>query len=529
MAICDLADDWSDPSQRADICVVGAGTAGLLLATRLARRRLRVILLESGGRDLDPSVQALNEVDNPASRYASNLTQRHRGLGGSSWSGCLLPINAADGAARAHVDQPQWPIELSALKRYRLELEDMFSVGHGSYEDIDTDAPGSSGLLISNDEDFKARWAKYPPARHLDLTKSLGDELKASPNVTVWLNATVSAFDLDKEGGRLRAVTARSLAGNTLKVAASEFIFAAGTIESTRLLLWLDATADNRPFAGTNALGCYFQDQLQAELASVDRQRSELTNHLLSDRVVRGTRRELHLELSRAAQESASVSSALVYATMTLPDEGPTIAKRVNHGVGRGRLEAHQLGAAMRDLNQFATDALWRLWYHQYYTPPTVSFRLMSRVEQLANPLNRITLASSRDALNMPKPLIEWEPRPPDERVFRATIKHLGHYWERSGFDILCPLIWDPSVIDPEAQPIVDRARICAHPSGSTRMGTDPAESVVGPDLRCHAVPNLAIASASVFPTSGSAHPTFTLMQLALSLADSYAPAAGMA
>lgn len=525
MAICDLADDWSDPSERAYICVVGAGTAGLLLATRLARRNLRVVLLESGGRNIDPAVQELNWVGSPAGRYNSDMTDRHRGLGGSSWSGCLLPINAADMGVRAPVvDQTQWPIELSDLDSYRMELEDLFSVGHGSYEDIDTDAPGSSGLLIADDKDFKARWAKYPPLHHSNLTALTGDELKSSQNLTVWLSATVTGFDLDRASGRLRAVTARSLTGHTLKVAADEFVFAAGTIESTRLLLWLDATAENRPFAGTNALGCYFQDQLQAELASVDRQRSELTNHLLGDRFVRGIRRQLHLELSRSAQESAAVSGAFVYASMTRPEEGEAVAKRDNHGIGRRRFEA-----AMRDVNQFAAGAIWRHWYHQHYAPPEANFRMMSCVEQLANPLNRIRLTKDVDALNVPRPIIEWEPRMSEEQAFRATVKHLGHYWERSGFDILCPLIWDASVIDPDEHLIIDHARVCAHPSGSTRMGTDPRESVVGPDLFCHAIPNLAIASASVFPTSGSAQPTFTLMQLALRLADSYSPNASTA
>ena len=69
---------------------------------------------------------------------------------------------------------------------------------------------------------------------------------------------------------------------------------------------------------------------------------------------------------------------------------------------------------------------------------------------------------------------------------------------------------------------VADQAKDCAHPSGTTRMGTNAAESVVGPDLRCHSIPNVAIASASVFPTAGSANPTFTLMKLALSLGDSY-------
>jgi choline dehydrogenase-like flavoprotein len=85
----------------------------------------------------------------------------------------------------------------------------------------------------------------------------------------------------------------------------------------------------------------------------------------------------------------------------------------------------------------------------------------------------------------------------------------------------LSPLNWHPAAVDP-GMPIIAQAEACAHPSGSTRMGTDPAESVVGPDLHCHAVPNVAVASASVFPTAGSANPTFTIMGLALWLADTY-------
>jgi choline dehydrogenase-like flavoprotein len=51
-------------------------------------------------------------------------------------------------------------------------------------------------------------------------------------------------------------------------------------------------------------------------------------------------------------------------------------------------------------------------------------------------------------------------------------------------------------------------------------MGANPATSVVRPDLRCHHVPNIWIASASTFPSSGSANPTLTILQLAFRAAD---------
>jgi choline dehydrogenase-like flavoprotein len=58
------------------------------------------------------------------------------------------------------------------------------------------------------------------------------------------------------------------------------------------------------------------------------------------------------------------------------------------------------------------------------------------------------------------------------------------------------------------------------HHMGTTRMGTDPETSVVNPQLRTHDVPNLSIASSSVFVTAGSMNPTLTIAALALKCAD---------
>jgi choline dehydrogenase-like flavoprotein len=58
------------------------------------------------------------------------------------------------------------------------------------------------------------------------------------------------------------------------------------------------------------------------------------------------------------------------------------------------------------------------------------------------------------------------------------------------------------------------------HPIGGARMGLDPRTSVVGPDLAVHGVDNLYLASSAVFPTSGYANPTLTVVALACRLAD---------
>jgi choline dehydrogenase-like flavoprotein len=57
------------------------------------------------------------------------------------------------------------------------------------------------------------------------------------------------------------------------------------------------------------------------------------------------------------------------------------------------------------------------------------------------------------------------------------------------------------------------------HRMGTTRMHADPRDGVVDADCRVHGVSNLFVAGSSVFPTSGTAGPTLTIVALALRLA----------
>jgi hypothetical protein len=55
---------------------------------------------------------------------------------------------------------------------------------------------------------------------------------------------------------------------------------------------------------------------------------------------------------------------------------------------------------------------------------------------------------------------------------------------------------------------------------GSTRMHRNPRLGVVDADARVHGISNLFVAGSSVFPTSGSANPTLTIVALSLRLAE---------
>lgn len=501
-------------------CVVGAGVSGLLFADRIAKAGGKVIVVESGYVGFDPDVHSLNEIIDTNGYYSRAMTGRYRGLGGTSarWGGRMIPISRHESEARPSVHQPAWGLPLAGLDRYDREIEALFGLDEWPYEVNAHSGAHEIADLLRADPLVSLRWAKCPPFKRVNVGSLLRKMLKRTENIEVWLGATVTGFDFDRENGRLAAITARNFDGRTLRVRAEHFVIAAGTIETTRLLLLMDAAADNRIFERCNVLGRYFQDHLKVNIARISRADPDLSNRLFSYRFVDETRRDLHIELSEKAQAEDGVASAFGYVAPGLEGSPLATFKRLAQSIQRGKIDLREIWQATEHLPVVFKSARWRLLRNQLYLPPEIDLNLMICAEQLPAWQNRITLSDRKDRFDMPMTQLDWAPGERDEATFRSAARHFDAYWQRLGLDRVCPLIWTGAA----GETIIDRAEACAHPSGSTRLGTDPETSVVRPDLRCHAIPNVAVASASVFPTAGSANPTMTIMKLALSLADSY-------
>jgi choline dehydrogenase-like flavoprotein len=129
-------------------------------------------------------------------------------------------------------------------------------------------------------------------------------------------------------------------------------------------------------------------------------------------------------------------------------------------------------------------------------------------VEQLPDPDNRVTLDPERtDDNGDPVPRVEWSL---DDRTRRGIER--ANEVQRAILDAVgADVTW---TVD------ADSTGPAAHQMGTTRMGTEPAASVVDPDCRSHDLRNLWVAGSSVFPTGGAMNPTLTIAALALRLGD---------
>ncbi len=506
--------------EQAEVCVVGAGVAGLMAAVHIARRlRGRVIILEAGTQpeDLDP----LEGIESSSGHYEG--VKRARGMGGSStrWAGKMLPLSSVDTKPRPWVDTLGWPFPQAELDRYTPAIERMTGVDPASYEEDAQRLLDAQSLLPRADADFVLRWPKRPTARNHNLAHVLREDLHSLGNLDIWLGANVAGFEFQPETGHVAALRAKSRAGRTLLIKAREYLLAAGTLESTRLLLFADQQSGGRIANGQQTLGRYFNDHLGLDVAILRPRDARHANRMLADRWPLGADRHLHFELRPEVQEAQRIGSAYADIGVEVPDSSALTQTRKVINALRERDASAALAHALRaaaDVPTLLHTAHWHFLHRQKYWPESATAKLKIWIEQLPQWDNQVFLSDQCDNFGVPLVRVNFRRGELEERTFRACLERLRGYWERH-VSSSCALDWTAEAQSPTTR-LAELAEVMSHPAGSTRMGLDPATSVVDTELCVHAVRNLSVASASVFPYSGSANPTFTIMQLALRAAD---------
>ena len=85
-------------SVAADICIIGAGAAGIAIAREFLGTQRKIVVLEGGGFDAEPNSQKLFESDVIGLPHASIHDGRARILGGTTslWGGQALRFDPFD-------------------------------------------------------------------------------------------------------------------------------------------------------------------------------------------------------------------------------------------------------------------------------------------------------------------------------------------------------------------------------------------------------------------------------------------------
>jgi choline dehydrogenase-like flavoprotein len=154
--------------------------------------------------------------------------------------------------------------------------------------------------------------------------------------------------------------------------------------------------------------------------------------------------------------------------------------------------------------------------------PANVRFSLDFHAEQEPNPASRVMLGDQTDALSLRRIHVDLRYSEQDVATVGHALAALAHEVQRTRVG---RFTYDPAQVEAE---ITCYGAYGGHHIGTARIGRDPRRSVVDSDRRLHEADNVYVVGAAVFPTSGQANPTLTIVALALRLAAHFRGAANL-
>lgn len=460
---------------KCDVCIIGAGAAGIEVARSFINSSLSVYLLEGGREEFDYKLQNLgyfthNDLNIRHPENVVDITEPYdldaiiksttilRQYGGAMniWGGLWKHLDPIDLSDRSIYHLSPWPIEYQELQRYYDELIKVYGLKEWDRAEKDS-AQIKSGLSFESTEiiptiGLKNKELGYVGNKYAEL-------LKKSENIKVILGANATEVKMSEDASHVHSVIFQSIEKSEISIQAKLFILACGTVENTRILLSTKEVSRNNRFLGKNLLT--HPKASPTILVPASKKKGELV-----------------FNKGPGFQYGFRLSDHLL-STYGLPNHYLTL-KSCKAKQSSGNLE----------LDVFS-----------------VRFFL----EQLPNADSQIILTDKKNALGLPIPHLE----------FRLCDKDITMF--HKFFDVFNKICQDHNIgrmVQTSQMNFLENFELPSHFSGTTRMAKSSYDGVVDMNCKVFGVDNLYVSGGSVFPTVGSANPTFTILALAKRLAD---------
>jgi choline dehydrogenase-like flavoprotein len=518
--------------EAADICVVGAGLVGGIIAYELARRGLKVVVLEAGPRykleERFAYMQGIVSGRISGWAFASDLPERDvysnngeveypvnhlraKGVGGSTlhWGGQIWRFLASDFRLKSlYGIADDWPIGYDELEPYYAKAERAlgvsgtvdnpfmswrssgypmpafpFSLADRIFEQgckkigvfVHT-IPWARNSVPYQDRPACASFATCGRYRVCPIGAQYTSEAhlalaEKTGNARVVPHANVVRLLTDRRGHIDRAIyMGRDKKEGAQK--ASIFVLAAHTIETARLLLLSESSQFPHGLAnGSGMVGKNFMERPAVAVTGI------IKEHAYPHRIGFPTAASLQFCDPKNRGEIGAMKMAFHTLGAPLP---------------------HTIAGSSGKWGKGLADEVREMFGHQ--------IEVEAAIEQLPDPKNTVTLDPNlRDFFGDPAPRITYSFGSYEKATIAAGAKLSREVLAAVGAQ--------------EAEHGEEHG-FAGHPMGTCRMGNDLNTSVVDRNLRAHEVPNLFIVGGSVFVTGGSLQPSLTMAALAIRAAE---------
>lgn len=524
--LSDLLHADQDLSVDTEVCVVGAGAAGVAISRDLCRAGREVCLLEAGALDYEADTQDLFAGQNVGMDYYELGDSRLRFFGGTTsiWGGRCVPLDPIDFEKRAWVPNSGWPISRADLDPWYRVAHDLLQLGEFEYGPGLWKAQGIEPLPFDPAEIGTGFW-RFDSLRER-FTYNQNRDITENHRVRVFLHANAVRLETDEAARHITSLEARSLRGHRMSVRASHYVLACGAIENARLLMISNEVMGNGIGNAHDQVGRYFMEHPHGRIAHIATPDPAAFWALYRKRYPRhGPPLAPALLASTDLQRRAGIlNSAATFDPQRDPSRGLSMRQKVymnlKHTLKPLR-SRRRLWHGYRGFNNFLLRHVSMPLVRMGVKAAGLQLYVIARGEQAPNPDSRVVLSDERDALGTPRANLDWQLSALDKHSVRELARALGREFQRLGFGKLSTMDWleDPSNAWPVDPTLGNHPIGGYHHMGTTRMGASPVQSVVDANCTVHGMPNLHIAGSSVFTTSGWANPTLSLLALAHRLA----------
>ena len=491
-----------------DICIVGAGAAGISMALEWNGAPYKVILLEGGGFEYDEKVQELYDGKATGQRYYPLKSCRLHYFGGTTghWAGFCSTFDDIDFKKRNWVPHSGWPIKREDLDPFYARAHKVLELGPYEYKAAYWQNMDKAfvPLPFDNEKVWNKIWQFSPPTR---FGTKYREPIVKSGNIHLYTYANVVDIKANSNVSSVESVTVKNYADKEHTIKAKYFVFACCAIQNARLLLASNKQAPKGLGNDHDNVGRYFMEHLELKSAELYLANPELMKMYSIEYGVTKVRAEL--ALSEAMQDELKIlngTSSLIPleiarnrpAFIDIWTKDPREAERNMHNAGRNANNAKKASVSASAEGYKA-------------------FQLFTRMEQAPNPASRVMLDTEKDSLGMPRAMLHWELTALEKRSLRKIYETIGREFGRAGLGRVQLMDYIQDEKD-ESWPSFTGGGW--HHMGTTRMSDDPKNGVVDANCKVHGIANLYMAGSSCYVTAAAPNPTLTLVALTLRLSD---------
>jgi len=486
-----------------DICIIGAGAAGISIALDWINTSSKVILLEGGGFEFEQQMQDLYRGQNTGQKYYPLHTTRLHYFGGTTghWAGMCSPFDPIDFKKRDWVPNSGWPITRDDLDPFYARAHEKLKLGPYQYDMKywQKELPNMNALPFDSEVVWHKMW-QFSQARFNPLYK---DTIVGAKNIHLYTYANVVSIAANENVSSINEVVVTNNAGKTHTVKAKHFIMACGAIQNARMLLASNSQAKTGLGNDNDNVGRYFMEHIEiasGELWLIQPFPTDLYTWTGNPRAELAITEKVQTELK--ILNGTSDLTPLAVAKNFIP-----------------RMELLQED----DYNK-AFEKWWKNWEDAQKLAESEktgsisrAFQFQTRLEQAPNPNSRVTIGPDKDEFGVPKTNLHWELTDLDKRSIRVINQIIGIQAGKAGIG---RVRLREFLRDENDNSWPEGTNAGWHHMGTTRMSDDPKKGVVDANCKVYGIDNLYVAGSACYATSAAPNPTLTIVALSLRLSD---------